>query len=382
MGQRIAVRLFSCCLLVLLFAVSHTQAQSFFVPDGGVGNWSDPNNWSNTTLPDGDVTAYIHAGRNATVDSFISGVPRFVRVADFDQPDADIDGTLNIEEGGDLVATGQLLVGIGGDPATIVHGVLNQTGGSLAVGDALFLAFEPYNVAEYNLSGGTLTLNNLWLRFGNATVNQSGGDINAANLVVGEGGTTDTLSTYNLSGGTLTLLGSANIGRGLGGDPFPVGSNGMLKISGTGLATFEDLYFGTESTDVIQISGDGVLRVNQYAYPEATALADIAAGKILGNELEVSTIDLFGLPYTQIISTAEGLPGDFDGDGDVDGRDFLAWQRGESPTAFSSFDLSDWQNNYGPGVVAGINVVPEPAAIMLFTVAIACGCLNRPQKSC
>lgn len=40
---------------------------------------------------------------------------------------------------------------------------------------------------------------------------------------------------------------------------------------------------------------------------------------------------------------------DFDGDGDVDGRDFLAWQRGASPSPLSTEDLLLWQNQYGSG---------------------------------
>ncbi|MCA9259886.1 MAG: hypothetical protein KDA61_11830, partial [Planctomycetales bacterium] len=38
--------------------------------------------------------------------------------------------------------------------------------------------------------------------------------------------------------------------------------------------------------------------------------------------------------------------GDFDGDADVDGHDFLFWQRGLSPTPLSSADLGDWQANF------------------------------------
>ena len=38
-----------------------------------------------------------------------------------------------------------------------------------------------------------------------------------------------------------------------------------------------------------------------------------------------------------------------DGDGDVDGRDFLIWQRGGSPAPISTGDLADWQSNYGAG---------------------------------
>jgi len=39
--------------------------------------------------------------------------------------------------------------------------------------------------------------------------------------------------------------------------------------------------------------------------------------------------------------------GDFNGDGIVDGLDFLKWQRGESPNPLSQSDLADWEANYG-----------------------------------
>jgi hypothetical protein len=59
-------------------------------------------------------------------------------------------------------------------------------------------------------------------------------------------------------------------------------------------------------------------------------------------------------------------PGDFDEDGDVDGRDFLEWQRGNSPNPLSSGDLSDWQNNYGAGSLAATTAVPEPSCLSLL----------------
>jgi hypothetical protein len=67
-----------------------------------------------------------------------------------------------------------------------------------------------------------------------------------------------------------------------------------------------------------------------------------------------------------------GSPGDFDNDGDVDGRDFLTWQRGGSPTPLSASDLAAWQVNYGSGgLTANVSAasVPEPSAVLLF----ACG---------
>ena len=47
------------------------------------------------------------------------------------------------------------------------------------------------------------------------------------------------------------------------------------------------------------------------------------------------------------VALVAALPGDFDFDGDVDGHDFLKWQRGESPNPLSQSDLADWEANYG-----------------------------------
>jgi hypothetical protein len=58
--------------------------------------------------------------------------------------------------------------------------------------------------------------------------------------------------------------------------------------------------------------------------------------------------------------------GDFDADGDVDGNDFLTWQRGGSPRPVSAGDLADWQMNYGTGgAAAAAGAVPEPATLSL-----------------
>jgi hypothetical protein len=56
------------------------------------------------------------------------------------------------------------------------------------------------------------------------------------------------------------------------------------------------------------------------------------------------------------------LPGDFDLDGDVDGRDFLMWQRGDSPMQLSASDLNDWQEHYGttPGPLVARLAIHDP----------------------
>jgi Tol biopolymer transport system component len=72
------------------------------------------------------------------------------------------------------------------------------------------------------------------------------------------------------------------------------------------------------------------------------------------------------------------LPGDFDGDGDVDGRDFLIWQRGGSPSPKSAGDLGDWQTNYGVELLTATNTaVPEPSAWLLLAGCLGIVALGR-----
>jgi hypothetical protein len=61
-----------------------------------------------------------------------------------------------------------------------------------------------------------------------------------------------------------------------------------------------------------------------------------------------------------------GTPGDFDGDGDVDGRDFLVWQRNPAVGA-----LADWQANYGVGGLSALSAVPEPDGFVLVGTCLA-----------
>lgn len=70
--------------------------------------------------------------------------------------------------------------------------------------------------------------------------------------------------------------------------------------------------------------------------------------------------------------SVEGSAGDFDWDNDVDGADFLAWQRGNSPNPGSSGDLAAWQANYGAPLLADVGaVIPEPNSVALLISAAA-----------
>ena len=47
-----------------------------------------------------------------------------------------------------------------------------------------------------------------------------------------------------------------------------------------------------------------------------------------------------------VVYGAISVDGDFNGNGSIEGSDFLAWQRGESPDPFSLSDLTEWSTNY------------------------------------
>ncbi len=122
------------------------------------------------------------------------------------------------------------------------------------------------------------------------------------------------------------------------------------------------------------INNDGVVDGG-----DLTALSDAIADPTLGGTVSSALggewLDLTGdglltsADLSELQSIIGTTPGDFDADGDIDGADFLAWQRGESPDPLSSDDLGDWQTNYDSGggpLSASNDAVPEPTALVLF----------------
>jgi hypothetical protein len=79
-----------------------------------------------------------------------------------------------------------------------------------------------------------------------------------------------------------------------------------------------------------------------------------------------------GSPQVVLSAFLPALDGDFDVDGDVDGGDFLVWQRGGSPNANSATDLAAWRANFGfSGLVATGTAVPElDSALMAWALII------------
>lgn len=80
----------------------------------------------------------------------------------------------------------------------------------------------------------------------------------------------------------------------------------------------------------------------------------------------------FALTALTLQGAAVGPTGAIDIDGDVDGADFLKWQRGESPNGGDALELADWTSNFGViGLISAASAgVPELSTLALLSCAL------------
>jgi T5SS/PEP-CTERM-associated repeat protein len=313
------------------------------------------------------------------------------------------DGTLNIQNGG-TVSNGQGRIGsnVGSTGTATVDGTdTSWTNTDLFVGGSDFGAggTGTLNVQNSGLVDITGTLK-IWAL---GTVILDDGTIVADTFDHTEGGTFDFLD------GTLTIgnfLGNLTQD---GGTISPGDSPGLTAVTGD----------FTINAGMLEIEIGGLIQATEYDF------LDVAGDVALGGTLDVSLIDPFTLSPGQSfeiidvggslsgqfsdlsegglvgnfagtnllitylggdgndVTLLSALPGDFDVDGDVDGFDFLNWQRGESPDPLNQSDLDDWQDNFRTVtslITTASAKVPEPATwtVLLIGIAIMITCSRAP----
>ena len=102
-----------------------------------------------------------------------------------------------------------------------------------------------------------------------------------------------------------------------------------------------------------EFNSDGIIAWRSWEYNGA----DLIDPAVTGHHSPELVVD-----YTPSLTA-----GDFDEDFDVDGTDFLKWQRGEVSDPPAAADLANWQANYSDGNSTFVTVgVPEPSSAVLF----------------
>lgn len=181
----------------------------------------------------------------------------------------------------------------------------------------------------------------------------------------------------------LTGVGSGYTATGI------IGSNTDVDVFSLSLATPGSFQISLEGHSpgqnldaVLELrdsSGDLVLMANPEDSLDASLVGSIAeTGYIAVRSTgQYGRIGQYTLTMTPTTLGVPATPGDFDNDGAVDGRDFLAWQRNPSVG-----DLADWQANYGTSAVSSsttVAVVPEPAsAVLMLLLVLLAGVPRTP----
>jgi hypothetical protein len=90
------------------------------------------------------------------------------------------------------------------------------------------------------------------------------------------------------------------------------------------------------------------------------------------DEVRISNVALAPNDFLFVPAAAEDA--DFDGDGDVDGNDFLVWQRGLGST-HDAADLALWQTQFGSTGL--VTAAPEPSTAVLAILVLGLASIKR-----
>lgn len=343
---------------------------------------------TNLTVATGaSISSIGNSGFNTTDDIFLDGMLDLNGRTD----DNTLSGVVGKLHGTGAVVSTNAFAGTGG--------VLEIAG---ATGAADFSGTISTNVSIVKSGDNSQTLSGTLTHSGTTSITSGALLINGTHT----GG-----DSYSVAGGTLGGNGSIDAG-------ITIESGGTLAPgSSAGQLTVEQLVFETGSTleieiggltagteydqlvgDSVTLSGDlavslldlgsGLFIPNQtdtFSVLDATSLTGMFDNVVSGTRLDTtggegSFLVTYDSASDMVLLSDFALTapsGDYDGDGDVDGADFLLIQS----NGMTAGDLADWQTNYGSAdALSGATAVPEPstAALILMSVSMLSMKRSRP----
>ena len=266
-------------------------------------------------------------------------------------------GTININGGGTLQSgTGTITINPTGNVNLAAgtfnaRGILEIRGGTFEMNHPDSRTFADsinFYSGVFNLDDGLFSVTN----FGGSLVN-NGGTLSPGQLGGGQlAGTTAMTGDYTVNAGSLEI----NLGGLVAGNEHDyLDIFGNVTLGGTLDVSLIDAFTLSPGQAFEIVDVGGLLSGTFSGLGEGDVV-----GSFGGTDLLISYMGDDGNDV--VLFTETGVTADFDNDFDVDGADFLKWQRGQSPNPLSSSDLTDWQQNYGNpnSVAASSATVPEP----------------------
>jgi len=273
-------------------------------------------------------------------------------------------GTFNMS-GGNLTVP-SLWIGSGS------HGEMNLSGGVVTVRENLYLDWSFDAQSVLNMSGGTINVGGVMRVFRTSSFNLDGGELHITGTV--ELGTTN-LDNPNWPPQTPDV--NVTITNGLLEATSSLRTNGSVVLNGGILraGSYQE-FFSTPGS--LEVNEGGTLQLRASSESIAAVNTLVSNGYITTSSpqgtgaFQIGVVNVGGTDFTQVTLPPSGLDGDFDIDDDVDGNDFLIWQRGLGGN-FDAADLADWRANFGSmSLAASLLPTPEPfSAVMALWGGVA-----------
>jgi hypothetical protein len=331
------------------------------------GDWSQNLNWIPQLIPNAP------ASTNAQIAVFgSSATPQTV----FTNSTQTVNG-LRFDSGSEYAIAGAGALAL---RANTIGGNVNPTINVVTGGHELQLAVNVLNNTTVNVAtDASLNVNNAVALDGRTLTNAGAGVLNL-NFGVTGGGVISNSGTLGTAGTTpiaanLTSTGALQVDLGSANTDF-------FNITGT----------ATLSGVIDVVMEPGFTPTGNYTVLTSSGTLNAAGLALHSSDLADFTLSIAGNSVVLVTGGTATIPGDFDGNGTVNGADLTQWRGDFGPAnddsdadADGDSDGNDfliWQRNVGQGAATATAAsVPEPASmIMVAMTLVACGTLARPRR--
>jgi hypothetical protein len=336
--------------------------------NGGSGAWDVNNSWIPRITP--NAAASVNAPIAAFTNRFTTSQTVFTNTVQ------SVNG-LRFDNATKYVIGGAGSIAL---RANTIGGTVNPTINVVTGSHELQVAVDVQNNTAVSVAAGASLDVNGSVALGGRTLTNSGAGVLNLNVGVTGGGAIT-------NSGTLGTAGTTPIAANLA-------SSGTLQVD-----------LGAANTDFFNITGtatlSGVIDVvmepgftptGNYTVLTSTGTLNAAGLALHSSDLADFTLSIAGNSVVLTTGGSGGIPGDFDGNGTVNGADLTQWRGDFGPAnddsdadADGDSDGNDfliWQRNVGQGAATPTAAsVPEPASmIMAAMTLVACGTLARRRR--